>query len=158
MEIILGLKVTVDQVKTRKFSFGDFWRFLTSALTLNPRNPYIYVFRAMFGFGNFLGPSCEFWKLRVSSFFFTQHFEWIEWDFWRLHVLLCCWAANQDIEITSIFLRFQTKEPVLRVNKHKINGENAFNGEKFAIDSNHGSSKNKKGFFLGVLGGLWPVL
>ena len=44
------------------------------------------------------------------------------------------------------FLRFQTKECVLRVNKSKIAGENTFNGDHFDIEGNHGSSKEEKTF------------
>ena len=40
-------------------------------------------------------------------------------------------AANQYSEITGIFLRFQTEELVVRVNKSEITGENAFNGDLF---------------------------
>ena len=32
MEIILGFKVTTDQVKTKNFCFKRFWRFVNSAL------------------------------------------------------------------------------------------------------------------------------
>ena len=121
MAIILGLKVTMDQVKTRKLCLGYFCRFATSALTFRPRNMYIYVFRAFFGFYNFWATSCGFWKLGVSSFSSKLNFEYIERDFWRLHVLVCCYAANQYTEITSIFfLRFQTEERVLRVNSTDV--------------------------------------
>ena len=40
----------MDQVKTNKFCFGCFCRFVTSALTLRQQKIDIYVFRAMFGF------------------------------------------------------------------------------------------------------------
>ena len=46
-------------------------------------------------------------------------------------------AANQYSEITSIFLRFQTEERILRVNKSEITGENAFNGDLLEIEDNH---------------------
>ena len=124
MEMILGLKATMDQVQVKRFCFGYFCRFLISALTLRSRNTYIYVFRALFGFGNFLSTSCEFHKLGVSS----------------------C-AAHQYIEITGFFLRFQTKERILRVNKSKITGENKFIGDQFGVEGNHGSSKNEKVLF-----------
>ena len=71
MEIILGLKVTMDQVKTKKFCFVYFCRFLT----LRPWNTYIYGFRALFGFCSFLATSCGFWKLGVSLFSSTLSFE-----------------------------------------------------------------------------------
>ena len=44
MEIIFGLKVTIDQVKTEKFCFRCFCRFAASALTLRLRITLIYVF------------------------------------------------------------------------------------------------------------------
>ena len=40
------------------------------------------------------------------------------------------------------FLRFQTKEHVLRVNKSEITGESAFNGDLFDVEDNHESGNN----------------
>ena len=73
--MVLELKVTMDQVKTKKFCFEFFDRFVTIALTLRPRNMYIYIFRALFDFSKFLAFSCGFWKLEVSSFFSTLNVE-----------------------------------------------------------------------------------
>ena len=42
MEIILGLKLVMDQVKTTKLYFGYFCRFVISALTLRP-GKYVYL-------------------------------------------------------------------------------------------------------------------
>ena len=53
MEIILILKVTMDQVMTKTVCFGYFFRFVTSASTLRLRNTFKYVFKALFGFFNF---------------------------------------------------------------------------------------------------------
>ena len=61
------------------------------------------------------------------------NFESIEGEFWRLYVLGCCCAANKYTAITDIFLRFQTEEHVLRVNKCKITDENTFNEDHFEI-------------------------
>ena len=44
MEIILGPKVTMNQVATRKPCFGYLCRFVTRALTLRLRNTYTHVF------------------------------------------------------------------------------------------------------------------
>ena len=44
----------------------------------------------------------------------------------------------------SLFLRFQTEEQVLRVNKNKIIVENTFNRDEFGIEGKHGSSINEK--------------
>ena len=63
------------QLKTKKNCFGYFCRFVTSALTLRPRNTYIYGSQELFGFCNFLASSCGFWKLGISSFFATLKFE-----------------------------------------------------------------------------------
>ena len=64
-----------ESSKDEKYCFGYFCRFVTSALTLRPRNTYIYVFQALFGFCNFSVTSCGFWKLGVSSFSSTLNFE-----------------------------------------------------------------------------------
>ena len=64
-----------------------------------------------------------------------------------LHVVGSCFAANQFIEITSIFLRFQTEQCVLRVNKSKITGEKTFNVDHFEIEIKHGSSTDEKTLF-----------
>ena len=50
-------------------------------------------------------------------------------------------------DVTGTFLRFQTQERVLSVNKSKIANENTFNGDPFEIEGNHGSSKDKKTLF-----------
>ena len=71
----------------------------------------------------------------------------MEREFWRLHVLLCCCAANQYREIAGISWKFQSEEHVLRVNKSKITGENTFNGDHFEIQGNHESSKDEKTLF-----------
>ena len=126
MEMILGLKATMDQVQVKRFCFGYFCRFFTSALTLRSPNRYICVFRTLFGFGNFLFSSCEFHKLGVSSFSSTLNFQWIEQSLWRLHVLVGSCAAHQYIEITGLFFRVETKEQVLRVEKSKITGKSKF--------------------------------
>ena len=55
-----------ESSKDEKIDFSYFYRFVTRALTLRPRNTYIYVFRALFGFCNFQATSCGFWKLGVS--------------------------------------------------------------------------------------------
>ena len=53
METILGLKVAVYQVTTKKPCFGYFYRFVTRASTLKLQNTYIYVFRAFSDFCKF---------------------------------------------------------------------------------------------------------
>ena len=105
---------------------------------------YVYVrFSSIVWFLQFL--SYFLWVLEVRSkliLFYTKF--WVEPDFWRLHVLVCCCAANQYTEITDIFLRFQTEEHILRVNKSKITGKNTFNGDHFEFEGNHGKVKTKK--------------
>ena len=51
----------------------------------------------------------------------------------------------------AIFLRFETKERLLRVNKSNITGENTFNGNHFGIEGNHGSSKEENVLFYSFL-------
>ena len=55
--------------------------------------------------------------------------------------LFCCCAANQFSEITALFLTFQTKTRILKVNKCEIFRENASNLDFFEIEDNHESSK-----------------
>ena len=49
-------------------------------------------------------------------------------------------ASHQTstVKLPAIFLRFQTAERVLRVNKSKITDENTLNGDHFEIEGNHG--------------------
>ena len=58
-------------------------------------------------------------------------------------------AAQQTstVKLQAFFLRFQSKQRVLTVNKSKITGENTFNVDHFEIETNHGSSKDEKTFF-----------
>ena len=52
--------------------------------------------------------------------------------------------SNGYTEVTETFLRFQTQECILRVNKSKITSENTFIGDRFKIGNNHGSGKVEK--------------
>ena len=65
---------------------------------------------------------------------------------------------TSTVKLPAFFLRFQTKECILRVNKSDITGENTFNGDLFEIDDNHESSKDKKNLALGSFANLLPVL
>ena len=65
----------------------------------------------------------------------------------RLNILVCCRTANQYSEITSIFLRFQTEERVLRVNKSEIAGENNLMEIFFETEDDHEPSKNENTCF-----------
>ena len=55
-------------------------------------------------------------------------------------------------------MRFQTNEHVLRVNKSEITGENAFNDDRFQIEQNRKSSKDKKKLVLGIFADILPVV
>ena len=55
------------------------------------------------------------------------------------------------MKLPTIFLRFQSGERVLRVNKNKITGKNTFNGDYFESEGNQRSSKDKKTLFWVVL-------
>ena len=74
MEIILGLKVTLNQITTEKHCFGYFGRFVTRGLTFRPQNMYIYVFQTLFGFCSFYTTSYWFWKLGLNSMHSTLNF------------------------------------------------------------------------------------
>ena len=58
-------------------------------------------------------------------------------------------AAQQTstVKLSALFLRSQTEERVLRVNKNKITGENNFHGDDFEIEGNHGLSKDENLYF-----------
>ena len=49
---------------------------------------------------------------------------------------------TSTLKLPAFFLRFQTKERILGVNKNKITGENTLNGDDFDIQGSHGSSKD----------------
>ena len=51
------------------------------------------------------------------------------------------------MKLPALFLKFQTEERVLRVNKSEIPGENSFNGDLLEIEDNHESSKDEKTWF-----------
>ena len=50
---------------------------------------------------------------------------------------------TSTVKLSAFFLRFQTEERVLRVNKAEITGEKDFNGDLFEIEDNHESSKDE---------------
>ena len=51
------------------------------------------------------------------------------------------------MKIPTHFLRSQTKERVLRVNKSEVTGENDYNGDLSEIEDNHESRKDQKTWF-----------
>ena len=51
---------------------------------------------------------------------------------------------TSTMKLPAFFVRFQTEDRVLRINKSGITGENAFNGHFFEIEDNHESSKDEK--------------
>ena len=55
---------------------------------------------------------------------------------------------TNTVKIITFFLRFQTKELVLRVNKSEITGENTFNADHFETEANHDSINDKETLFL----------
>ena len=150
MGIFLRLKITISQIKTKILSSKCLCRFLTRVLIFELRNMFIFVFGALFGFTNFEGPFCRFCKLGASSFNSTPIFDQKERYFWGLNTLIFC-CAKRYIEFSSIFfcfffvfLRYETEEPVLGVNKSEITCENVFNGYLFDIKYNHQFSKGEK--------------
>ena len=54
---------------------------------------------------------------------------------------------TSTVKLPVFYLRLQTEEHVLRVNKSEMTGENDFHAEPFEIEDNHESSKNKKTWF-----------
>ena len=54
---------------------------------------------------------------------------------------------TSTVKLSALFLRFQTKEHILRVHKSEITGENAFNGDLLEIEDNHEQSKVEKTWF-----------
>ena len=58
-------------------------------------------------------------------------------------------AAKQTstVKLPAFYLRVQTKEHVLRVNKSAVTDENAFHGDLFEIEDNHESSRDEKTWF-----------
>ena len=58
---------------------------------------------------------------------------------------------TSTLKLPAFFLRIQTEERVLRVNKSKITGENTFNGDHFEIEGKHGLSKDEKTLFWVLL-------
>ena len=141
MKTILTLKVTINQVKMKKFLLVFFCRLFSCVLILRPRKTYIYVFQVMFKFFKFKASFCGFWRLEVNSLHFTLNFEEIKWDFCRLYVLVSCCVANQYSGFTDIFWIIQTEKHILRVNKSKITDENTFYRYHFDIKGSHESSK-----------------
>ena len=55
------------------------------------------------------------------------------------------------MNLPTFCLRFETKEPVLRVDKSEITGENAFHGDLLDTEDNNEASKDKKVWFQAFL-------
>ena len=54
---------------------------------------------------------------------------------------------TSTVKLPAFFLRFQTGERILKVNKSKITVKNTFNGDHFETEGNHESIKDEKTFF-----------
>ena len=69
-------------------------------------------------------------------------------------------AAQQTsiVELLAFFLSFQSEERLVMVNRSEITGKDAFNGDLFETECNHGSGKGKKDLVLGIFSDLLPVL
>ena len=64
-----------------------------------------------------------------------------------MHVLVFYCAATVTAKLLAFCQRFQTKECILRVNKSKSTGENAFNGDHLGTEGNHEPNNDKKNLF-----------
>ena len=75
----------------------------------------------------------------------------MERDLLRLIVLVCTSTViiivPVQLNYRQFFLRFQTEERILRINKSEITGENAFSGDLREIENNHEYSKDEKAWF-----------
>ena len=58
---------------------------------------------------------------------------------------------TSTVKLLAFFLRFQTEERVLTVNKSDITRQNAFHGDIFEIEDNHEASKGEKTEFQAFL-------
>ena len=52
------------------------------------------------------------------------------------------------MKLLAFFLRFQTEEHVVRVNKSEITGRNTLNGDHFEIKGNHELNRDQETLFL----------
>ena len=51
---------------------------------------------------------------------------------------------RSTVKLPRICLKFQTKEPIVSVNKSEITDENGFHEDIFEIEDNHESRKDEK--------------
>ena len=68
IEIILGVKVTMNIATLKRPCLWYFSRFVTRAITFRPPNTNIYDFRAIFGLSKFQVICSDFQKLTVKLF------------------------------------------------------------------------------------------
>ena len=145
MDIILKLIVTMNQVAIKKSCFSYFWRFLTRALTLSPRNMYIHIFFSLLWFLQFLRPFLLVLQARSKRIrFFTKM--WLKRTSFMASTCTSLLLHRKPVQrnYRHFFQRFQSDDRVLRVSKTRITGENSFNGDHFGTEGNQESSNNKK--------------
>ena len=75
---------------------------------------------------------------------------------WReiFYALTNQFAAAEEtstVKLPAFFLRFETEERVLRVDKSEITGENTFHEDLFDIEDNHKEGNDKKTWFQAFL-------
>ena len=65
---------------------------------------------------------------------------------------------TSTVKLQAFYLRFQTAQRVLRVNKSETTGQNTFHEDLFEIEDNHESSKEEENLFLDIFVDLLGVL
>ena len=68
-------------------------------------------------------------------------------DFWLLNALVHQYSETSTVKLPAFYLRLQTEERVLSINKGEITGENAFHGDLLEIEDNHKNGKDEKTLF-----------
>ena len=67
------------------------------------------------------------WKVGVISFSSKFNFGYLEPEFWRLHIQFAAAQETSTVKLLPCFLKFETEESVLRVNKSQITAEKTSN-------------------------------
>ena len=149
IEIILTLELAKRENVTNNYCFQCFSRALTCTLTLRLWMTQIYGFQIQFfRIFNSLVNSCKFEKPGLRSSECKLSFQKNQAYFQCVKVVVYSAQQTSTAKLQLLFLKFNKRTRVLRVNEAKPDTENTSNIDNFNSGVNKQLTKDEKALFL----------
>ena len=134
-------------LRSNEYLGKTYFERVTAKLTLNFRKKHICVFPGCFNSNHFFGYFLLLLEIKTKFIKFCTKFYVKQVNFCRLHVLVCCCAANQYSEIASIFSKNLKNRARSRGNETKLTSENDFIADLFALGGEKNQNMTKEPYF-----------